>query len=451
MLRRQRLLQSNNFGGRVGAVVQPLQFAAANDIFPTQTSSTFAVPSAGTGTSRRFLDSVHFFGGGDLSVIRLSWLQGTLVPAAGAGNIGNGFTIIGCAIVYNGIAVQVKFGGTNTKVINDGDIDIQSDDILPASFSVTKFTQGDPYYIREIREYTNSSTAKEITNIYNKAADSQCIAYNPAVCNPVVALLSTTPFWDGGGMSAGVFNTDFVQAPFSAPFTLGRFVTGSPKVVFIGGDSKAAGAGDTVTVANALGLGRTLYPTSTSAASAYSGCNAGCNSGAAVDWSIGTPAMITTYLKYANIGIEAYGTNALNAANSQAIHAQMRAGLVGRKHIIRLSLTPRTTGAWTLADGTDQTVAANWGVASLADTFQQAMQALVASDLTYFDSLGSRLATSGANYWKWFANGTPAYESADGLHETPQGYEDRVHTNGTIVAQSGTTTGTLKSVIDALT
>lgn len=439
--------------GGASTPTQPLQFISANDFFPAGNASgaprTFAVPSSGTGVSRRFLMSRHFIGGGDVSVLKLSWIQAAINAGNGVIGVGNGYTVVGAVVVYNGTYAPVYFSGLRTNVINDLDTDIQSDDILPAAFGATKFAQGDYFDLKEVREYANSSTAKEAENVFNTLADSQIIAYNPAICTATID--STASFWNGGAFNAGagVFGTDYVNgAPASAPLCLGRFVIGSPKVVAIAGDSKAFGTGDSSTAAAALGLSRALYPTSSSPTGAYAGCNFGCASGVAADWATANFLKMTAYLKYANIGIEAYRTNGGTAADSQAIHAQMRAGLVGRKQLIRLSLTPRTTSIDNWMTEIGQTAVFGWSTGGTIDTFQQAMQALVASDFTYFDSTAQR----GSNYWKWVVDAPPLtaqYSTSDGLHENPLGYELRTHSNGSIVALSGTTTGTLKSIIDA--
>lgn len=101
-----------------------------------------------------------------------------------------------------------------------------------------------------------------------------------------------------------------------------------------------------------------------------------------------------------------------------------------------------------------QTIAASWGIGSLADTYNTTMKGLPDSDanMTYYESLGERFGTSGTSYWQWNVNGVTAFwETADGLHESAKGYEDNIGTAGNITTQSGTVSGTLRSIVAAFT
>jgi len=429
-----------------------LRIACANEVFPQGDAVTFAVPSSGSGASRKACMSRHWIGSGARSDLVLSWTCNSLSPNVGAVAVSNGgYTIIGVVVCHNGIAVQAKFSGGNTKVIASGDTDIQCDALLPAQFSVSSFARDSTVDVKEIREYADSSIAKHANvQAITTTGDDFCIAYNPAVVS-VTNFVTTQNFFNDGNIVGGVFNTDFIVAGRESPIVLGRFVSGNPATVALAGDSKTQGVGDLGTSPNvgAVGLSRMLYPNAGVANNLTAGLNFGCPSGVAADWATGS-SKLTTYLQYVKYGLEAYGTNNLNAAASIAIHAQMRAN--GLQKIIRLSLTARTTGAWTLADGTDQTLAANWGVGQLADTFEAAMRALVTTDLSYFSLDATRLNNNPANalYWKWFANGTPAFETADGVHQNTQGYEDSVGGNGNLITNSGSSVSTLRGYLATL-
>lgn len=431
---------------------QPLRFASANDWFPSQPPQTFAVASSGTGVSRKACMSRHWIGSGARSNIVLSWTCNTLSPGVGAIAVANGgYTIIGVVAVHNGIAVQVKFSGGNTKVIASGDTDIKCDELLPSQFGVASFARDSTFDVKEIREYSNSTTAAApaFGQAITSPGNDLTIAYNPAVVS-VSNFVTTQNFWNDGNITGGVLNTDFIVANSmkESPILLGKFISGNPGVWSLVGDSKTYGTNDTIAALGACGLTRMLYPSAAAATNLTAGLNFGCSSGSAIDWATGS-SKLTAYLGYSTRALEAYGTNSLNAAASQAIHAQLRAA--GIPIIVRTSLTPRTTGAWTAADGSDQTLATSWGVGQAADTFEAAMRALVTTDLSYFSMDATRIASSGANYWKWFANGTPAFETADGVHQTPQGYEDSVGGNGNLITNAGgSTTSTLRAYLATL-
>lgn len=101
-----------------------------------------------------------------------------------------------------------------------------------------------------------------------------------------------------------------------------------------------------------------------------------------------------------------------------------------------------------------QTAYTGWSSGGLADTWEAFCRGLPASDanLTYYQSYGERVATSGAGYWQWKCDGTTAFlETKDGLHESAKGYEDNIRTTGSIITQSGTTSGTLAGLVQAFT
>jgi len=99
-----------------------------------------------------------------------------------------------------------------------------------------------------------------------------------------------------------------------------------------------------------------------------------------------------------------------------------------------------------------QTAVTSWGFGGLADTFENTMEALPASDadITYYDPAAIRGLADGGDYWKWRVNGTANYMTADGLHETTAGYEANVGGTGNIITAAGSSTGSLRSLIQAL-
>jgi hypothetical protein len=99
-----------------------------------------------------------------------------------------------------------------------------------------------------------------------------------------------------------------------------------------------------------------------------------------------------------------------------------------------------------------QVLDSNYGVGSNAASLESLLIGGVSSDanLSYYNSLGERSATSGAGYWKWKANGTVNLETADGTHETAAGYEDNITTGNYTTQGGGTVAGSLRTIVQGL-
>lgn len=416
-----------------------LRFVSANGRGPTDVQSV-AVASA---TTTRFLTRNYFIvGTGDVSQLILSFYAFYVQKAVGVTAL-NGYTIESVAIEYNGTSAPVTFSGGRSKVINAGDTDIQSDPLLPSAFGLSSFVRGSSGFVRLMLTFATPSTDQIANSGITLIGDTQR-KYDPSK-------VSVTNGVDGTGainysmINGGVNGTDAVAiGSYMTPAVLGKYVAGDGAAWISIGDSKTYGTGDAATVQGVLGLSRAYFPDPTLAANAISNWNIGVNSGAAIEWAGGTPSLLTTYLKYFKYAIEAYGTNAANAAASQAIHAQLRTA--GVQKILRTSLTPRTTSTDNWVTEVNQTTVSGWSPGGTIDIFEQAMQALVAADLTYIDTLAVR----GSTHWLWIVTGAAFYSTADGLHQSSQGYELTVGGTSSIIAQSGTTSSTMRAVIAAL-
>lgn len=419
----------------------PLRFVSAVNVGPSSTQNMNVASAAAVD----FLSRNYFvIGSGNVSQIVLSFYAWFLQQNSGVNNLGNGYTIDEVAIEYNSTFKPVTFSGGRTKVIANGDTDIQSDPLLASAFGLSSFAQGTTGYIR-----------MRIT-IATPATDKMPVGNSPTLVSTKVKYdttkVSVTNGVDSTGeiaysmINGGVNGVDAIFCNPFLPVILGRYITGDPPTWILAGDSKTYGTGDAGSAQGVFGLSRAMFPNAALAAGAYSNWNIGCPSGIGNDWAGGTPSKLTGYLKYARYAVEHYGTNSLTIAQSTAIHATLRAN--GIQHIVVGNLRPRTTSTDTWITEANQTIVANWGPAvSTLATFETALQALVAADLTYFDAT----AMLGVDPYKWVISGAANYATADGIHPTPAGYELQVGSNGSIIRQSGTTTNTLRSVIAALT
>lgn len=112
--------------------------------------------------------------------------------------------------------------------------------------------------------------------------------------------------------------------------------------------------------------------------------------------------------------------------------------------------SPNFSDQW--RSSTYQTAVSGWSTGGTIDNFETFLAGLPTTDanMTFYRSLAERQATTGNGYWTWKTNGAVASETADGIHETAAGYEDSYGAAGTVVTQSGTTSATLRSLIQAL-
>ena len=427
------------------STLAPLRFVTANGYGPGNGSVGMAVNAITTQVDY-YARSYFVIGSGDVSQLVLSFFNWFLAAGGGISVTGMAtMSIVKVAIEYNGTFAPVTFGGLRTKTINVGDTDIQSDAVLPGALGATKFTRGTTGYIRVHLTQPNASTANIPSSAFNVIGGNTKLKCDPNKVSLTNDVDSTGDF-TYTMINGGVNGTDAVFVnTYYMPAVLGKYVTGDPGSWILAGDSKTYGTGDTSngTAQGVLGLTRAMFPDATLAANAYSSWNMGSPSGVGSDWATGVTTRLTSYIKYAKNAIEVYGTNAITSSFSTAIHAQLRAG--GVKLIIRTSISPRTTSTDTWITEANQTYVTNWGPGGTVNTFETTMKGLVASDLTYFDFLGVR----GVDPFKWVINGVANYATADGTHPTAAGYELEVGANGSIIAQSGTTTGTLRSVIVA--
>lgn len=117
--------------------------------------------------------------------------------------------------------------------------------------------------------------------------------------------------------------------------------------------------------------------------------------------------------RHATVIIDEYGINEfVNKGQSAATYPlamkARAAPMWSGKKVIYTTITPRTTGTWTSADGSDQTLAS---FSTVIPTYNAGLTVNGAAPLDRFSTLQN---TTTAN--KWVANGTAKYGTVDGLH-----------------------------------
>ena len=440
----RRPIKLSNGGG--GTPTAPLRSASASNFGP-QALKNFTVASATTVDV--YIRSL-FVVGADVTSAQLLFVGWALRANAGIENAAS-FDVMDAAIEYNGTAARVTFSGANSATVAPG-ANLLSDALASSALGgASAFTQGTTGFIRCRLRIATPATNKMPQCGGLRGTGSAGIKCDPTKVSFTNDVVSTGAY-AYSMINGGVNGTDaLADSAVLAPMFMGRHNAAS---VGFWGDSKTFGTSDTTVVATgALGMTRTLFPSASSTTGAKCGINLGCPSGVANDCltavagsSVDSLTGLYQYITHAVVG---YGTNATNFANQQLLHAQIRAG--GITKIIQRSLTPRTTSTDSFATTVNQTLAANWGVGTTTETFESNLAALPATDadMTYYQSLGERSATSGAGYWLWGVNGTANYMTSDGLHERAVGYEANI-TTGNVTTQAGTVSGSLRSLVQAL-
>ena len=389
-----------------GGALTPLRFAAANSYMPLSPGVT----TSGAVTTYRLRYPIYI-GSTDFSQLVLSF-NGWYVGGSGAQNLGNAYNIVKVALEKDGAAssVPVLFSGGRTKTVNDGDSDIQSDPILPSSFSLSKFTKGEVYWVRAEYSVTSGNKLPQgavyFTGYGGTAQDYP--ATMGAKFDPAVSTISPVDSFGNMIQISGV-SWDFNDIAYT-PVVLGRAVSGDARSFLIAGDSIVANRNS--------GLSRAMFDTDF-VSNPIACCNFGLSGSDASLWSAGTPAKIRSYLKYGKYLIDEYGSNNFISGNGQLSVAQTDSTTLwtvgkaaGATTVLRPKLIPRTVGnittplnvAW--ASGGDARLFNNWldtqtanvtllarnalraGTNQTLDTFYQWGSAANTSDFTHPNAAG---------------------------------------------------------------
>lgn len=336
---RSPLLRAILAGG--GGTPQPLRFAIPNNYLPDIN------PALSSATETNVRCRMPFrIGSTNLSELVFSfngWHSSGTVK-----NYANAYSIVKLAIEKSGqtASYPVTFSGGRTKTINPGDIDIQSDALLPSTFGLGSFTRGDLYYIR--MEIGVASGGVD----YLPTGPLAYTRYEGGFPSCVGLRINPATFVGAAVDSYGTLTFTSGYSAFTGPYLpmiLGRSAGGAFKSVMSIGDSIVGGQPDATPTTGLMGgFARAMCDTdgvSNPVAGAIFGIS-GSNSNL---WNGDT--RLTSYLKYATHVIEEYGTNSFASApgadpaaalaSCQVIWTAAQA--VGA-HVSRVKMIPRTTG-----------------------------------------------------------------------------------------------------------
>jgi hypothetical protein len=397
----------------VQAATSNLYAASAESYLPTSTVTL-------TGSDTMVFVASHTIGSAHRKNLVVSF------DARSGGADRAGYTVMGVWLINPArtIAVQCLFGGAATKVVNSGDIDIQTDAVLPSQFSIPRFTVGEKWFIKAmIRTTLGATLSAAEQRVASTSQDFQYMRFDSSV---TTATGEGTP---GGWGWTGTTPSNIGTRTFN-PILLGAFDGAPGQVWYAVHDSIGLGFQDATPSGNSRrGLfGRALFGNGTTTQMA--GIWAGYTGMAQANWLGDAKAQY--FLKYCTHGYLQTLTNDFNSsgtsitlataqARDQSAIALFNAAGIPSTKIVRNQLLQRigaTTDSYATEAG--QTVSgAGWGAGGNIPLFND-------WTLTQVGVLWAAVYTApeirGVDKTKWISNGTANYVTGDGLHPNGTGH-----------------------------
>lgn len=319
-----------------------IRFASPNNYISTGVSTNSSTGFLNVRSRMQFI-----IGSGSLSSLLVSF-YGWYFTNTDVVNHPNSFSVVKMAIEKDGqsSSVPITFSGSRTLTINPGDTDVQSDQLLPASFGIAQFTRGDKYWIRlELAVPSSGLTfpqgALTYTNQGFPGSVGLILGSNSSYAAPVDSY-GTMSFSGNQGTNWINFTNPFM------PLILGSFVSGDPKTIIGAGDSIVNGSGDTTNGYGILGSFSQALFDADRVSNPIAGANFGSSGATGSAWATTNGSKVRQYLKYAKYMMEEHGTNSFLSAGGSSTTAQSLSQYiwsaftaVGGLTIVRPKLLPR--------------------------------------------------------------------------------------------------------------
>lgn len=405
---------------------QPLRFASATNFLQQGFASSEA--------AKRHVISrqPHFIGTADMSELRiilLNWANGsTIISTPGASVTYPNIYI--CKLLA-GSGVNVKFSGSNSVTLADGQQAAISDAILPSQFGLTKFTVGERYDVTIDLPFSGSGFPFPVIDPVGGGAAGYDSGFFGLICDPTTTTYDNINSYGSinwTGPDVGVGNT-------IPSILVGRFVTGDHGVFMGIGDSIVAGVG----AASRPGAGggsfftRSLFATDLNTAVPVAGLNAGYSGGVSDVWNnVGASKNNLAYLtQYANRFVEEYGINSIGGAGGAGAATAIRTASQGIYTTVRanapvangLAIKIMRTTLLAKTDATGLVPSAGCGLGDTLDFFnQQVIAAAVGAPgadvlVNMRNAVVANTNPTLAASYQWAATMT-----ADGTHPTEVGH-----------------------------
>ena len=320
------------------------------------------------------------------------------------------------------IVVPVYFGGSRSITLINGASNIQSDAILPSSFSLSQFSKSEKYFLKG--KITVSSSAHYIPYSQKYYADNssedQAVTFDPA--STTCSDTDTAGKYTQTGTAFTTKNSGYT------PVILGTPLDSTAPVYIIVGDSIADYHNDT----SGAGIGGRAFAMRAmhDAASlnnpipALNVARYGSTSSLAINggkWK--------AFIKYTNRAIEEYGTNDVGTGTPPAL-ATLQSNISsiwsaltrnGVEKIIRTKLLMRTTSTDSWQTEANQTYATNWDSSGRVSEFNAWLDDKLTDET--IDALTEGTSVRGTDSYKWVVTGASNYATSDGLHPNSTTHE----------------------------
>lgn len=405
------------------AAVQPNRAVSAWNRMP----STFGTVS---GTQLKMKIRIFFAVQGPLSEIRLNFSNWRTDPT-GIVLCGNGWTIEELALeVDGGSFAPVRFSGGRTQAVGAGGSFLVSDAVTPAALGLgTSIPNGQGFWFRGLVGFSAAGHEYPRGIPYENAGgqafpNSVGFVYDPAVNTTTGAIDGTGPISLGAGGISAVSNPIF-------PVIQGKFVSGSPTVWAIVGDSITQGLGDTLE-GDKLGLSGFVQRgliNATFNGGWRAGINFGSSGTTAAMWSGPNNALAKAYWALCNGYIGNYGTNDLAGGGTLGALQTLMQGLwtdvraAGITTLLQCHLMPRTnsTDSWATAGANQTGVNAAFNSGGAAQQYNTWLGTQISgSGITA--QLALNTLRDGGFPEDWVVTGAANYATADGVHPSAAGH-----------------------------
>lgn len=346
-------------------------------------------------------------------------------------NTGNSITILDMSLESpQGAVAPVFFGGSRTKILNDGDNNIHSDPILPSALSKTVFARGEQYWLKGRVQVAAAGKIPFTATLTADVSGSQCSWFDPALTT-----ISSTDAPGAFTLTGGSVDT---RSNGFNPIVLGLTSLDQPSIIAIG-DSIGESVNDQ-SASGAFGRGFIQRSMRTAASTNPVPCLNFCRSSVSSTAFSGTSRW-EAFIPYTRFAIDELGTNDVGASgtgvfatiqtNLLANYAKLRDA--GIEKIVRTELMPRTTSTDSFATTTNQTINNGWGAGQLAAQLN-GWFALKVADTTLDALVLMANVRDSVDPFKWAVNGTASFMTTDGTHPSSNGHEQAAITLRSVIA-----------------
>ncbi len=361
----------------------------------------------------------------DCTEIVLS-LQGWTLEGTGESNMPNNYAIEEMSLEANGVVVPVTFSASRSKTITAGDVDVQSDPILPSAFGLSEFAYAAIIWVKGIASVASAGQSLPYTTAKSNEYTNSQVAWWDSTANTV----SSTDVTGVYTISGGSFDARLAGI---RPIVLGRPVSDVPSFVTIG-DSIVDASTDSASMSTDLKIHGVAFiqrsMRSTSNTDYLPSLNMGRSATSSTHASGGT--RIKQFYKYARFGIDEYGTNNMPSTGSSLSPLQSSCTTnwtdmrnAGVEKIIRTKYLPRCTSTDNFTTVANQTYMSAWGIGESSDLMNSWFATeLIAGHIDYLLSMDGCRDLSLPLKWRTAAPETTAnYTAADSTHPSSQGHE----------------------------